>query len=318
MTPRRLDGAPLVVVGDASIDYFVRVPHLAGNDNKTIGTLIGVHGGGMSANLAAAAAAHGADVGLVTRIGDDLDSVAAMAELRRLGVNLDDTITVPGGRTWLCFIQLDASGEKALVGADTGVKTPELADITLPAASTTSIVVPLTDDVAWAAAVADRAADLGHAVAIDLEPDAAVPGDEYVERLLARSDIVFVNRDAAARFGDGPEDAATSILARGPHQVVVSFGRDGAYGFSRDGTAFHASAVGRITAIDTTGAGDALAGGTLGALTRGLDFASAVRAGVATATRCIRHVGSRTYLADRNPPAIDVRVDPLRPRNETS
>lgn len=80
-------GPRLVVVGDASIDYFVQVPHIAGNDNKAIGSLSGVYGGGMSANLAAAAARHGIAVDLITKTGAGPDTDAALAELNRLGVS---------------------------------------------------------------------------------------------------------------------------------------------------------------------------------------------------------------------------------------
>lgn len=317
MNPVAPDDVHLVVIGDASIDYFVRVPHLAGNDNKAIGALVGVHGGGMSANLAAAAAAHGAAVSLITKVGDDKDSTAALDELRDVGVQLDETITVPGGHTWLCFVQLDDSGEKALVGADTGVKVPDLGEVTLQGTSTPQIVVPLTDDTGWAADIAERARSLGHLVAVDLEPDATMPGSADFERLVAASDIVFMNRAAAERVETEPAAAARAVLERGPNHVIVSSGRDGAFGFSSDGTALRAFAAGCTTAIDTTGAGDALSGGTLGALARGADLAAAVRVGITDATRCIQHIGSRSYLRDDDPTPVDVRIDHIARRNET-
>src|SRR5699024_8108828 len=120
--------ADLIVVGDTSIDHYVQVPHLASSDNKAIGRYLGTFGGGMCANLAAAAA-HGAPTRLITKVGNDAEGAAELRAVTELGVDTSFSVHDPDHRTWMCFVQLDATGEKALVGADTGIKVPHLHEI---------------------------------------------------------------------------------------------------------------------------------------------------------------------------------------------
>lgn len=290
-------GPRLVVVGDASIDYFVQVPHIAGNDNKAIGSLSGVYGGGMSANLAAAAARHGIAVDLITKTGAGPDTDAALAELRGLGVSLEHSLRDLDHPTWMCFVQLDASGEKALTGADTGIKIPAIEEIDPSVLAGADIVAPLADDLEWAAAVAELGRERGARVAVDLEPDAFEPGQPEFARLLGLSDIVFLNAASAAKLAATPREAAQRVIRLGAELVVLSEGAHGASTVDRGGVLHRARLTGEVTAVDTTGAGDALAGAFLGALLAGSGVSESLRRAVAQATRCVTAVGGRTYLS---------------------
>ncbi|WP_406643169.1 carbohydrate kinase family protein [Amycolatopsis sp. WGS_07] len=287
----------LVVVGDASIDYFVQVPHIAGNDNKAIGSLTGVYGGGMSANLAAAAAQHGIAVDLITKTGAGPDTDAALAELRRLGVSIEHSLRDLAHPTWMCFVQLDASGEKALTGADTGIKVPAIEEIDASVMTGADLVAPLADDLEWASAVAELARERGARVAVDLEPDAFEPDQPEFARLLGLSDIVFLNAASATKLAAEPRDAACRLIQLGAELVVISEGAHGASTLDRDGVVHRARLRGEVTAVDTTGAGDALAGAFLGALLAGAEVRESLRRAVAQATRCVTAVGGRTYLS---------------------
>ncbi|SDR85304.1 carbohydrate kinase family protein [Microlunatus soli] len=292
-------GGRLVVVGDASIDYFVRVPHIAGNDNKAIGSLAGVYGGGMSANLAAAAARQGIAVDLITKTGAGPDTDVALDELRRLGVSLEHSLRDLDHPTWMCFVQLDPSGEKALTGADTGIKLPTIEEIDASIMTGAEIVAPLADDLTWATAVAELAHDHGARVAVDLEPDAFEPEQPQFARLIELSDIVFLNASSAAKLAStGAPAAAGRLLQLGASLVITSAGANGAFSLDRDGVLHRARLRQPVIAVDTTGAGDALAGAFLGALLTGADIHDSLRRAVAQATRCVTAVGGRSYLSD--------------------
>ncbi|WP_419998905.1 carbohydrate kinase family protein [Streptomyces boninensis] len=299
MSNDRQPAPRLVVVGDASIDYFVRVPHIAGHDNKAIGALAGVYGGGMSANLAAAAAQQGVAVELITKTGAGPDTDAALAELRGLGVSTEHSLRDRRHPTWMCFVQLDPSGEKALTGADTGIKLPEIGEIDASVMAGAAIVAPLADDLEWAAAVAELARERGARVAVDLEPDAFEPDQPEFTRLLKLSDIVFLNAASAAKLAPGGSlDAAQRLVQLGAELVVASEGARGAFTLDRDGVVHRARLRTEVTAVDTTGAGDALAGAFLGALLAGTGVHDSLRRAVAQATHCVTAIGGRTYLSD--------------------
>lgn len=291
--------ADLVVVGDASIDHYVQVPHLASSDNKAIGRYSGAFGGGMSANLAAAAAAEGVRTRLVTKVGTDVDGPAALRVLGDLGVDVSYSVEDATHRTWMCFVQLDDSGEKALIGADTGIKIPQLAEIDPHALQGARIVAPLADDLVWATRVAQRAVDGGAQVAIDLEPDAFGPDDPQLHALLGLTEYLFLNSASAQKFHPrSHEKAADALHDLGPGTVIVSRGEQGAYCSVASGAAFTAHGVADVSVVDTTGAGDALAGSFLAGVLQGHAPETCLRTAVANATACVTQIGSRTYLSD--------------------
>src|SRR5699024_2435396 len=244
--------ADLVVIGDASIDHYIRVPHLAQNDNKAIGNYLGALGGGMSANLAAAAAALGAKTRLITKVGVDPEGTEALQILQSLGVETSFSVRDYSHRTWLCFIQLDETGEKALTGADTGIKVPGLSEIDQQAIRRARIVAPLADDLTWATDIARVATEAGARVAIDLEPDAFHPGDTALADLLARTNIVLLNEASASKLADhDPDQAAEAVHAYGPGTVVVSRGQGGASCSIADGPASRATQRATADVVDT-------------------------------------------------------------------
>ncbi|MEV4071930.1 carbohydrate kinase family protein [Nonomuraea fuscirosea] len=289
---RRVD---VLAVGDASVDYFVHVPHIAVADDKAIGRLAGVHGGGMSANLAAAASFAGARAALATAVGADDLGRQALDRLAAQGVDVSASVTVPGGHTWFCVIQLDPSGEKSLVGAVTEVKIPAVGQISDELLRTARLVAPLADDLDWAIALAGRAGAGGAKVAVDLEPDAVAGRLDQVRELARLSDLVFCNQRAADVLAGGdPARCAALLLAAGAGAVVVTRGRAGALCFA-PGQSWSARGP-EIEVVDTTGAGDTLAGAFTGSWIRGRSLAGSLRAGVAAASLCVGQLGSRAYL----------------------
>ncbi len=113
--------------------------------------------------------------------------------------------------------------------------------------------------------------------------------------------LLFLNRGEAAAllskpFSTGLEDLAAGVQSLGVPEVVLT---DGAYGvfIATERERCHLPAPDLDNEIaDVTGAGDALAGGTLAALSRGLALEKAVRAGQSAAQLTLQSSGA---IADR-------------------
>jgi len=116
---------------------------------------------------------------------------------------------------------------------------------------------------------------------------------DELEDVLVRADIVLVNEEEAMALG-GTGDAVGAALGlagrledeRGSGEVVVVVkrGRHGALAVRR-GAVHAVRAVADVVAVDPTGAGDAFAGGFVGALARhGWDVGNAMAHGSATAS----------------------------------
>src|SRR5699024_5664376 len=155
------------------------------------------------------------------------------------------------------------------------------------------------DDLAWATDLAQAAVEGGAQVAIDLEPDAFQPGHPTLRELLRLTDYLFLNSASAHKFDPHSHERAVEALHDlGPSTVVVSRGARGAYCSLSAGSAFTAYGVFDAPVVDTTGAGDALAGSFLADMLQGHPPEECLRTAVARATACITQVGSRTYLRD--------------------
>ncbi len=140
-------------------------------------------------------------------------------------------------------------------------------------------------------AVADEALDAARDAGTRVSFDVADPWviDAFRERLRPvveeRADIVFLNESEARLWGGG-DDAigAARALAETVDVVVLKLGARGSM-VLWEGREHEVPAT-RVEAVDTTGAGDAYAGGFLFGLDRGLDppAAAAIAGRIAAAT----------------------------------
>jgi sugar/nucleoside kinase (ribokinase family) len=109
--------------------------------------------------------------------------------------------------------------------------------------------------------------------------DTARPG---LERLLRRVHCVLMNDEEAVQFSGQRflPAAAQAILSYGPRAVIIKRGENGSLLFTRD-RVFLAPAHPLETVRDPTGAGDAFAGGLMGAIARaGQDRQDVLRRGM--------------------------------------
>lgn len=140
------------------------------------------------------------------------------------------------------------------------------------------------------------------AAAGDWETVVDMDGDA-LRSLEERYTLCKPNRGELARATDadvstvaGCARAAAEFRAAGFDRVLASLGGDGVV-LATDSTALHAEAL-DVDVADTVGAGDALLSGALGAWADGTDDATALKTGVAVATRLVEQAGT-------SPPALD-------------
>lgn len=284
----------LFAVGDASVDTYIKVPFIVGPDQKAIGEWLGVYGGGMAANFAAAAAHSGAAAGFMTVIGDDAAGIQLINEMNTHGVDTSAVQVLPGMRTFQCFVQLDPTGEKALFGAAPGRKVPAVEDISNEIFSRSRYVYVLADDLDWAREVIDIAKECGVLVAVDLERTAVESDLAAALAIAAMVDIVFTN--VSSFVGVGLTDRLSilnKLVDAGAQTVVVTDGGRGALARNADTCLVSTGLV--VPVVDSTGAGDAHNGALLGALLRGHSLAYALALATAMGALCVQYLGPRGY-----------------------
>lgn len=143
-----------------------------------------------------------------------------------------------------------------------------------------------------AAEILRRARQAGLETSIDTGWDSRGEWMQVLEPCLPHCDLLFVNEDEARRLGGTPdaEESARLFLRLGARNVVVKLGAAGCAAFGEAGE-FHAPAF-PVEVVDTTGAGDAFAGGFLAALARGLSFSEAARVANAAGALSVSRLGS--------------------------
>ena len=295
----------IVVLGDVMVDVVCRLrgPIALGSDAPAT---IEFGYGGSAANVAAWLAAAGASSVLVGRIGADERGAAAEADLRAAGVETRLAVD-PSASTGTCVVLVGPDGERSMVpdpGANDRLERGDVPDeLVGPDAHLHLTGYSLVREGSRAAArsALERARAAGMGVSVD-PSSAALLSPAFMDELDGVGLLLPNAEEAAVLAGEAdPERAARALAERVP-EVVVTLGADGALWtdgrvVSRVAAVAPANGGGEgghaFAAVDTTGAGDAVAAGFLFARLSGADPEDALRAGCRLAARAVGTHGAR-------------------------
>ena len=260
-------------LGDLTLDVIVRLggPVASGGD---VEAEITIGPGGQAANVAAWTAALGADARFVGRTGGDDAGALARTKLATLDVEIVGPV---GDRNGAICSLVAPSGERSMA-SDRGAARELRADELDPAwlacdhfhVSGYALMVEPVRTAALRAV--ELAREHGARVSVDLSSWSAIRDsgeDAFRDAVRAAApDVVFANEDEERLVGRSAVDAVWIV-------------KRGARGCSFDGVEREALHVDR--ALDSTGAGDALAAGWI---VGGPDLA------LEAAARCVQQVGA--------------------------
>ena len=288
----------VLVVGSVNEDVVLQVPRPPRPGETIFATSRQRRPGGKGANQAVAAARAGANVFLLAKVGDDRTGVRMTDDLRRAHVDTTLMTSVPGMATGAAYITVTPDGENAIVvdpGANMQLTPRDIeirdADVARAAVLLAQLEVPV-DTVSSAV---QRAVAAGTRPVVTLAPAQPVP-----DELLSGLDPLLVNEHEASVLLGGAgvdvghaDQAAGQLLARGPRSVVITLGPGGAVLADRHGTqrlpAPHVEQV-----VDTTGAGNTVAGVLAAALTCGqTPLIDALQQALAAAAQAVQRPGAR-------------------------
>jgi ribokinase len=275
-----MTAVPITVVGSVNLDLVASVGVLPAPGETVTGATLARHPGGKGANQALAARRLGAEVRLVARVGADAMAEEALALLRAEGVDLTGCAADEAAPTGVALIAVAADGENQIVVASgaNGAFLPTHLGASIAGGLICQLEVPIQT----VAAAVGRAEGF---VCINLAPALPVP-----TALLRRADLIVANDAEAAAYGDA--------LHAGGGLVAVTHGAAGATLF-REGRAVAGGAPPRVTAVDTTGAGDAFVAALTLALLEGQGEARALAFACATGALTATRPGAQPSLPRR-------------------
>lgn len=282
----------VVVVGGTNQDVVVHAARRPGDGETVVGDGPVLAPGGKGANTAVAAARAGGTTRLCGAVGDDDAGRAQLAALAAEGVDTSAVAVRAQHATGVAMIVVTPDGENSIAVGRGANATLAEADVRRACAGAAVVLAQTEVGAApadWAAAACTGRFVLSLAPVVVL--DAAT---------LAAADPVVLNETEAAEVVGGPSEdpAAAVIAATGCRSAVVTLGARGAVvaiAGTGSGTATATTEVPapRVTPVDTTGAGDALAGTLAARLAAGDDLVEAVRAAVAAAAETVQRPGAR-------------------------
>jgi len=290
----------LVIYGDVAVDLLLQVEQVPQPGWDAVAQQLSLLPGGSAANCAVAAARLGGSVKFMGATGRDVFDALLRQDLAQAEVDIQHLRQLEGATSLVISI-VDRTGERTFISFRGAAAVQDYGP--LPA----SILNPgdvmhisgYALQTSHSRSLAEKLMELARAVgaAVSLDPSYTIAHDLGLgdSGIFAGLDYLFPNREEALLIthADSTEQAANRLLDCGVKNVLLKLGAEGCLVASRDQLvkvpAYPVSPV-----VDTTGAGDAFAGGFLAATLQGCSLLEAVEVGQAAAAIVITHLGGHT------------------------
>ncbi|MFF2323333.1 ribokinase [Agrobacterium sp. NPDC058088] len=252
------------VVGSNMVDLITYVDRMPGPGETLEAPTFEMGCGGKGANQAVAAARLGAEVMMVTRVGDDVFADNTIRNLASFGVDTRHVVKVAGKSSGVAPIFVEQSGENSILivkGANADLLPVEVDKAAADLKECGLILMQMEVPVETVYHTIELAAKNGIETILNPAPAAANLDPERIRQVT----FLVPNESELALLSGLPTDtdedivsAARSLIARGIRTVIVTLGGRGARMITSN-EIVNIEPV-KVTPKDTTGAGDAFIG----------------------------------------------------------
>jgi ribokinase len=275
-----------------------RMPHMG---ETILGNSFALGPGGKGSNQAVAAGRLGADVTIISRLGED--DFGQMALQTWTAANVKGAIKYsPDAYTGAAFIFIDdKTGDNAIIiapGAAADISLDDIRENAELIAAADVFLTQLEQPIDVAHEGLKTAKNHGRTTILNPAPAAALPPD-----IFELCDYITPNETEAEALTGHPvrnereaESAAQTLAQMGVRTPIITMGEQGAFLFGHGMIpAYNAGPV-----VETTGAGDAFNGAFAVALAEGKSAVDAVRFGCATAAISVTRSGTAPSMPTRD------------------
>lgn len=293
----------ILVVGSSNTDMVIKTSHFPAPGETILGGEFLMNAGGKGANQAVASARLGGRVTFVTKVGNDIFGRQSVHQLKAEGINVDFVAVDPEMPSGTALITVDSRGENTIVVApgSNGTLSPGDVDRALTELDEAEFVlmqleipVPTVEYVIRIASEKQKK--------VLLNPAPATPlSDELLQKLF----LITPNKtEAEILTGIKVSDeksalqAAMFLYCKGVEIVIVTLGAAGAF-LLKDGKGELIGAP-KVTAVDTTAAGDTFNGALAVALSEGKDIREAVVFANQAASISVTRIGAQASIPYRH------------------
>lgn len=274
----------VAVVGSYGVGETMRTKRFPGPGETVTEGVLSVGHGGKGSNQAVAARRLGAEVSLLTAVGQDAAAEAAFDLWRREGIDASQVIEVQGANTMTGMIIVDEEAENRIVIAPGALDHLTAADVRsrrklIESADALIVGLEIPIDAATEAVRVGREA--GVLTVFNPAPARSVPDEifDFIDVMtpnLSEARAILC-KDTSAADSDpmyAVSELAVALQARTGADVVLTNGGDGSIVADFQGARVVAPHP-QAELVDTTGAGDSFTGALTVALVEGSDLETA-------------------------------------------
>jgi ribokinase len=283
----------IAVIGSTMMDLTVYADVLPAAGETRFGNSFTTGFGGKGANQAVMAARTGAKVTMITGIGSDGFGDESLANFKNCGMDTSSVLRLPT-HTGVAHIWVDGEGQNriSIVPGANFALTPQDAVDEVSKLKDVSVLIAQCEIPQEVTLAAFRTAqELGIATILNPAPYQPLTDDllELTDWLIP-NEIEFAELDKTHRAPDS-DSVIASLRSNG--RTIVTLGSDGAALVTADGSVKRFAAK-KVSATDTTGAGDCFIGAFAAALASGATEESAVQFGIDCATKSVTRKGAQS------------------------
>ena len=292
-----MSASAICVVGSINLDMNAYVERFPRPGETIHGRRFTTGYGGKGANQAVMVARMGSTVNMVGRVGDDIFGSDMRRNLAEEGIGADFVFVSPGVSSGVAVITIDEHAQNHIIvipGAN-GLVTPD--DVEAAAVAVTGArVLLLQMEIPMAANLA--ALRMARAAGVTTIFNSAPVSSEVPDEVFRLTDIFCPNETeaelltgATVQTLDDALLAAQLILNRGARNALITLGARGAL-LVNSALSEHIPAP-EVTAVDTTGAGDAFVGSLAHYLAAGETLTDAIGKANAIAAISVQAPGTQ-------------------------
>ncbi len=289
----------IAVVGSVNMDLVVNIPEIPKVGETMTGGVFSQNPGGKGANQAVAGAKMGSQVAFVGSVGDDSFGETLKAGLCQYGVDVSHLETVSNVASGIALIQVDSHGRNNISvapGANFEV-TKEQLDRAIPLFQQAKIAVfQLEIPLEMTIYGMKLAKEAGCTVLLN-----PAPAQDLSSAILEHCDILVPNEFELSRIAKMPtesveqiQEASRALSAYGVDIVLTTMGSRGVC--ICQGDICKVVPANKVTAVDTTAAGDAFLGGFAHQYEEDYDLEKAVIMGQKVAAYAVTKHGAQQSM----------------------
>ena len=296
---------PIYIIGSINTDMVAMTKNLPAPGETVMGGEFMMTAGGKGANQAVSAARLGGEVTMVGRLGEDIFGDQSIERLKHENINCDfigrDSIAASG----VALISVDDKGENHIVvapGANNQLDKKKVKTALDSMPDNAIILLQLEIPLETVAHIIETTRGSSRRVILDPAP---APSTALPDNFLNGLYLITPNETEATKLSGievqddrSAEAAARKLLATGVNNVAVTMGAKGVVLVQQDGVKFIKSP--KVTAIDSTAAGDCFNGALAVSIANDLSLEQSVERACRAASISVTRKGAQDSMPSKS------------------